>query len=644
MTRRFNFTKVRDFMKKRILSVILVLTILCSSFVFSTMNALAETSGDFEYEVLEDGTANIISYAGEATELVIPSEIDGHKVTSIGEWSFEGSDTLKSVKIPNSVIEIGEFAFVNCVELEKVEIPSSIIYIGYEAVNSCDIYYGGTNSQWEKIETQLPEKVSIHCKDELYTDSGFGYLVENDNVAITSYKGDNKEIVIPSQIDGYDVTNIGNFAFDSCDTLTSVTIPNSVKTIGAYAFSWCDALKSVIIPNSVTNIESFAFWCCEALSSLEIPNSVINIGEFAFQDCKNVTTLTLGNSVANIGDYAFANCSALTSIEIPGSVISIGDYAFNYCFDLIDFEVSKQNENYSSVDGVLFNKDKTILIQYPISKKDAQYIIPNGVINIANSAFEWCEYLSNIEFSDSVIEIGDSAFASCRLLTKVKIGNNVKFIKALAFYDCSSVEKVEIGSNVISIGDGAFYYCNLTDIYYNGTEEAWNKISIGADNENITPDIIRFNSFMPESSTFELKEGSDLIISFDTQVNNSIILGASVGILQKELLANFVNSEKIQMLDKDNNLLEENDVIGTGTLLQLTENENVIDNLIAVIRGEIDGDGVITTKDVTLQRRFIANWESDIIETAADVDGDGVVNAKDTALIRRYIAGWDVAL
>ena len=295
----------------------------------------------------------------------------------------------------------------------------------------------------------------------------------------------------------YNVTSIGERAFSSCRGLTSVTIPNSVTSIGNYAFSSCSGLTSITIPNSVTSIGDDAFEYCRGLTSVTIPNSVTSIGYGAFDDCTGLTSVTIGNSVTSIGSVAFSGCIGLTSIvvengnsvydsrsncnalietatntlivgcmntNIPNSVTSIGERAFYECSSLTSINVASDNSNYCSLDGVLFNKDKTTLIQYPGGKQGA-YTIPNSVTNIGDLAFSGCSGLASVTIGNSVTSIGSVAFSGCSGLTSVTIPNSVTSIGKQAFYECSSLTSVTIPNSVTSIGYGAFYYCSgLTSV------------------------------------------------------------------------------------------------------------------------------------------------------------------------------------
>ena len=297
-----------------------------------------------------------------------------------------------------------------------------------------------------------------------------------DNRPWKSYKYSIKTVIINNN-----VTTIGDDAFADCDSLTSVTIPDSVTTIGEWAFSRCDSLASVTIPDSVTTIGGAAFAYCESLTSVTIPDSI-----------------------TTIGDYAFNDCYSLKSVIIPDSVTTIGVAAFYGCISLTSITVDSNNKYYSSnEDGVLFNKDKTQLIQYPVGNTRTNYAIldsittigvkafsycdsltsvtiPNSVTSIGNGAFERCTSLTSVTIPNSVTSIGYGVFECCTSLTSVIIPDSVTTIGEWAFSYCDSLASVTIPDSVTTIGERAFAFCySLNDVYYDGTEEQWYKISTG---------------------------------------------------------------------------------------------------------------------------------------------------------------------
>ena len=252
---------------------------------------------------------------------------------------------------------------------------------------------------------------------------------------------------------------IGNGAFGRYNSLTSISIPNSVTNIGDEAFSWCRSLTNINIPNSVTNIGDEAFSWCSSLISINISNSVANIGYCAFYGCRSLTSINIPDGVTNIGSSAFSGCSSLTYINIPSSVVNMNGNPFcNWNGDL-----HNESKAFIYEHQVLFNKDKTTLVAY--RSKEKNYIIPNSVTNIGIRAFGGCESLININIPNSVTTIGNYAFASCRSLTNINIPNSVTNIGDSAFSSCKSLTSINIPNSVTNIEDGAFLGCeSLTSI------------------------------------------------------------------------------------------------------------------------------------------------------------------------------------
>ena len=254
------------------------------------------------------------------------------------------------------------------------------------------------------------------AEDGISTEGIYTYEIVDGAAEITdcdnSAEGD---ITIPSELGGYPVTSIGVYAFNDCKGFTSVTIPDSVTNIKDNAFSGCTGLTSVTIPDSVTSI----------------------------------------------GGWAFSGCTGLTSITIPGNVTHIDGAPFAFCKSLVNIIVDNNNEKYSSNDGVLFNKEQTLLVQYPAGKQNSTYAIPYGVTDVGYGAFIQCETLMDVTIPDSVTNIGECAFDGCTNLAAVKMGCGVTEISNAAFRDCNS----------------------LKDIYFSGTENRWNKIIIDDEND-----------------------------------------------------------------------------------------------------------------------------------------------------------------
>ena len=207
-----------------------------------------------------------------------------------------------------------------------------------------------------------------------------------------------------------------------------------------------------------------------ASGALTIPatmegRTVTSIGNSAFRVCTSLTGITIPDSVTSIGNYAFWECSRLTSITIPDSVTSIGEDAFERCTSLTTIEVGAGNVNYTGVNGVLFNKEKTTLCIYPAAKTGANYVIPDSVTSIRAGAFGICRSLTTITIPDGVTSIGGGAFGFCTSLTSITIPNSVTSIGTQAFYGCESLTSITIPDSVTSIGKGTFSLCtSLTGI------------------------------------------------------------------------------------------------------------------------------------------------------------------------------------
>ena len=309
----------------------------------------------------------------------------------------------------------------------------------------------------------VSESVADVASAETYGD--FEYSVLDDGtVEITDYNGSAEKVDIPKTIDGKSVTSIGDYAFIGCTNLTSITIPDSVTGIGRSAFCSCTSLTSITIPDSVTEIGWYAFDGCTSLTSITIPNSVTRILGDAFRDCTNLTSVTLPESLTYMGS-AFEGCTSLTSITIPNSVTYVDVSAFAGCTSLTEIKVAVENPNYVSVNGVLYNKSRTVLICYPAGKKDKSYKIINSATRIGNRAFYRCTSLTSITIPDSVTEIGESAFGGCTSLTSITIPDSVMSIARFTFWRCANLKSIKIPNSVTNIGESAFEGCaSLTSV------------------------------------------------------------------------------------------------------------------------------------------------------------------------------------
>lgn len=239
--------------------------------------------------------------------------------------------------------------------------------------------------------------------------------------------------------------SIGNYMF-FLTNLVSVVLPESLTIIDNQAFSNCMKLTNIILPESLISIEESAFLNCMALTSIDIPDNVVSIGEFAFYSCNELSMIFIGSGTTSIGDGAFSDCPSLK-----------------------EFVVSKENIKYCSVDGVLFNKDKTTLLLYPNAKTNTSYSIPNTVIIIGYTAFSSCTKLTSITIPNNVTTIGDSAFADCAGLTSITIPESVIVIGYNPFSRCTELKEIivsEKNTNYSSVDNVLFTKSKLELLAY----------------------------------------------------------------------------------------------------------------------------------------------------------------------------------
>jgi hypothetical protein len=283
--------------------------------------------------------------------------------------------------------------------------------------------------------------------------------VDTIEITITGYTGPGGALTIPDTINSFPVTAVGDNAFNNKTNLTSITIPWGLTSIGSHAF----------------------------------------------ESCTSLTTVTLPDSLNDIGISAFSGCTSLTGIAIPSSVSFIGHGTFSFCISLIAINVDAANAFFSSLDGVLFNKSQTTLVEY-LGGKPGSYSIPGtvtsigssafafctsltsvtiagGVTNIGDYAFEYCTKLTGVTIPGGVTSIGGSAFESCASLTSVTIPGSVTNIDNFVFFGCTSLTNITIPDNVTSIGYGAFENStNLEGVFFKGNTPSFGSYVFVGDN------------------------------------------------------------------------------------------------------------------------------------------------------------------
>lgn len=373
--------------------------------------------------VIPQSVTNIAKLAfSDCTNLINLTLSNG--VVTIGDWAFYNCPELTNIVIPSSVTTLGAQAFAECTGLKKTVIGNGINGLGSEAFAYCPqlasiyfegnapvstptnlfrntthvtVYYRAGTTGWSNTFAGQPTALWI----EQAPATDFTYGITNSAVTITKYTGPGGNVIIPDMIEGKPVTSIGYAAFQSCVTLTNITIPNSVTLIGIAAFSGCTGLLDIFIPNSVTIIEDDAFLSCTGLTDIAVPNSVTSLGHYVFDTCTSLTNATIGSGVASIGMKPFHSCPNLETIKVDAL-----------------------NPSYSSIDGVLFDKYQTVLILCP-SRKSGDYIVPNSVTKTIDKAFNNCIDLKSVAFPSSFTNLGAFAFTGCTSLEKVYFEGNL---------------------------------------------------------------------------------------------------------------------------------------------------------------------------------------------------------------------------
>ena len=598
------------------------------------MTEITVASGNTRYTSLDgvlfnaDKTVLIQCPGGKTGNYAIPNS-----VASVGDWAFRGYSTLTSVSIPDTVTSIGQYAFSYCTGMTRVIFrnTSRDLYIGDYAFDSSyyleGVYFEGKppttigtglfglddnvtiyylasySSDWNQFQsgfagrpiapwteavvfldnliqtyngnpksvtaTAFPEGLSVSVTyngdpnppsdlgtydvvatvdDPNYPGSASGVLeiippeyefsVNGDETSITITKyngsGHDQHIFIPDTINEYSVTAIGDSAFVYNSAISHVTIPDSVTSIGDGAFFECENLTHVSISKNMTSLGAMVFAYCYNLieidvdsrnpayaslggalfdknravliqyplgkpdSSYTIPNTVASIADFALAGGKNLINVSMQDGVTTIGTGAFAYCDNLDSVGIPSSMISIGDRAFKSCkslpriyipenvanigtfvFDecekLESITVAPGNAAYASEDGVLFNGNKTVLMQFP-GDKAGSYTVPDSVTSIKVGAFAFCDHLNEVTIGNSVITIEGGAFYNCENLTRATIPASLTTIGSDTFAYCYKLTGVFFKGNVPIIdgyGYSVFNSANDVIVYYRRQTTGW---------------------------------------------------------------------------------------------------------------------------------------------------------------------------
>lgn len=609
-------------------SVLLIAFILGSTFMTHAYTYDFAVGGIY-YSILNKNTVCVTTgtdnYSGD---IVIPETVKygnvTYTVTGINDWCFFGCSSIYSVAIPNTITTIGEYAFMDCRRLVTIQLPNSITSIGRSAFVNCMAIKNIT----------LPESLT-RIEDATFSNC----------LSLT-------HIDIPNS-----VTTIGDYAFSACDSLASVTLGNSLTHIGEGAFTLCSSMTSISFPQSVTTIDEWAFDQCTQLESITFPDHIDKIGIGAFDntlwysnqpngfihigpiiykykgEMPNGTRLTLDNGVECIAGGAFQGCKGLTAISLPESVVRINSRAFtdcdslmtvtslafippilddSLCFDSVCYHhailqmphvvvENYQNDDcwklFDDIQGFdyafstgYFNYVMTSATTASLVYTDDNYHIFQGdvvipetvnlygndltVTAIGDNALEGCENMTSVHIPSTVTSIGQHAFDNCCSLTTIVIPESVTSIGSAAFQGCTGLTDVTLGSGVTFIGNRAFFYCNAIESIISTS--------------SIPPVMENSNCF-----TFTCYNHAELRVPNDA-------------------LEAYQSADYWHLF-------------------------SVIQGLTEINVGDMNGDGNVNIKDLTMLLDYLLGDNNSILIQNSDIDGNGIINIKDVSLFIDYL-------
>lgn len=441
------------------------------------------TEGSTEYSVWVSGDNTLKN----ETDIVIPCSYKGLPVTTISSYAFNLCLNLTNVILPDSITNIEDKAFASCKKLKNMTFGKNVASLGENIFESC----------YELESIEVDENNASFSSDEE------GILYNKNKTAILKVPQAKTEVNIPSS-----VTTIGAYAFGE-SRIWTITIPESITTLAPNSFADCVKLVQVINMSELEiekgyDISGISDCAVEVLNSdtqtqtkikdngdykfyidgeydgenekillgyngtdteLNLPSDgrPYKINSYAFSDNSGITKITINNAT-EIKNGAFARCSKLEEVSIPQTVTLISVSAFDDCISLKNISVSDSNSNFSSQDGILFNKNKTEIIRVPQTKTEVN--IPSTVTTIGRYAFEDCTALTSITIPSSVTTIDDYAFEDCTNLTSIVFDSNstLKSIGTAAFYHCDNITSIDIPQSVTSIRGWAFCCNKLKNI------------------------------------------------------------------------------------------------------------------------------------------------------------------------------------
>jgi hypothetical protein len=367
-------------------------------------------------------------------------------VTEIAEYAFYDRERITAVTLPDGLTTIGDFAFYECASLVSINLPDSLETMG--AIGGFPLL--------KSIE--LPENLTE------ITMNAFTDCTSLTEVSISK-----------------NVTDIGEDAFRNCTSLTAINVdaenPNYVSIDGVLFNKEVTELITFpdgksgdyVIPDTVTKLSEYAFYNCSAITSLVIPDSVTDVSYYFISKCPMLTSITIGSGISKDEVY-----------------FEFGNYHLNTCPSLTEINVSEDNPNFASLDGIMFSKDFTEIVSYPAGRAGG-YVIPDNITVIGRNAFADCTLLTDIKIGSDVTTIYTGAFAGCSSLNSVVVPENVMYIHGSSYEDsydgpfgnCESLTSLTIMNPNTTIGECAFNHSDSLVLYgyENSTAEYYAKKS-----------------------------------------------------------------------------------------------------------------------------------------------------------------------
>ena len=526
---------------------------------------------------------------------------------SIGYEAFSESVYLKSVYVPSGIKTLYEYTF-SYSNVERVVIDEGLETIGTNAFAGCSqlksVYLPSTLRQIDELAFQVDTEV-----EEItfagttpptignYAFHGVGYYVD-DPVTIYVPAGASSSYNSVDWKSSYFITNVTEvsplgsgveFTVDSLKYKTTDTDLNAMVS-GATTTSIYDlglAPKVSYQGNlcTVTKIGNNSCYNCNKVTKIRVPFTVTTLDSYAFYGCSRVKKLILNEGLRTIGSFSLSHINQLTKVDIPASVDSINGTAFNYDMALRYINVPDNNDKYTSLDGVLFSKDKKVLVSFP-DAYGTSYTAPYGVQTIGVSALRGASALEQVALPPTLRQISSYAFFDGAALTSFVVPEGVTLVDHNAFNSCTSMSDVEFPSTLTELGYNAFY--NVPDL-------------------------------------------SSLTVKATTPPTCKIYVNPRTGARSEPFMEDHYTNVTLYV-PRGCKSVYQNAAIWTK-FTDIVE----VDFPVEFMLGDVNGDGLVNVTDVTLLISRVVNESGDIIEAAGDMNNDGIINVTDVTLLISYV-------